>query len=199
MRVLEHTTLLEAVNTVLSTVGNAPVSSVDGGGIEDADIALRLVTELTRRVCNRSFDWNTDSEYPLAPDAEGYINLPLGALTVDPQTPTDKLVVRRNPANDKLGLWNKSTHTFSFTEAVECEVTWGFPFEDLPETARDFIVLSAGRTFQKRFVGSQVLDRYSAEDVAEAWAELKKTELRSRDYNLFRDNPTMARSANRSY
>jgi hypothetical protein len=199
MRVLEHTTLLEAVNTILSTVGNAPVSSVDGAGIEDADIALRLVTELTRRVCLGSFDWNTDSDYPLAPDPDGYISLPLGALTVDPQATTQKLVVRRNPNNEKLGLWDKSNHTFKFSEAVPCEVTWGFPFEDLPEIARDFIVLSAGRTFQKRFVGSQVLDRYSAEDVASSWASLQRTELKSRDYNLFRDNPSMARVNNRNY
>lgn len=199
MRVLEHTTLLEAVNTVLSTVGNSPVSSVDGSGIEDADLAFRLITEATRRVCLGSYDWNTDNDYPLAPDTEGYISLPSGALTVDPQTPTTKLVVRRNPANEKLGLWDKSNHTFKIEGSVPCQITWGFPFEDLPEIARDFIVLSSGRTFQKRFVGSQVLDRYSAEDVARASAALERTELRSRDYNLFRDNPSMARVNNRSY
>lgn len=199
MRVLEHTTLLEAVNTVLSTVGNSPVSSVDGTGIEDADIAFRMLTEASRRVCLRSFNWNTDTDYPLAPDAEGYVNLPAGALKVDPQTPTLNAVVRRNPVNSKLGLWDKGNRTFLFTSTVPCEITWGFPFEDLPEVARDFIVLSAGRTFQKRFVGSQVLDRYSAEDVALANAELLKGELRSRDYNLFRDNPSMAKSANRNY
>lgn len=199
MRVLEHTTLLEAVNTVLSTVGNSPVALVEGSGIEDADIAYRLITEAAKRVCLRSFDWNTDSDYPLAPDADGYISLPPGALKVDPGTPTTKAVVRRNPANSKLGLWDKGARTFQFSAVVPCEITWGFPFEDLPETARDFIVLSAGRTFQKRFVGSKVLDNYSAEDVAIANAELQRTELRSRDYNLFRDNPTMARANNRSY
>lgn len=199
MRVLEHTTLLEAVNTVLSTVGNSPVSSVDGTGIEDADLAHRLITETARRVCLRRYDWNTDSDYPLSPDADGYINVPLGALQVDPQDPTVKCVVRRNPDNNKLGLWNKTDHTFAFDDEVECEITWGFPFEDLPEIARDYVVLDAGRTFQKRFVGSQVLDRYSAEDVARAWAALRGSELRSRDYNLFRDNPSMARANNRSY
>lgn len=199
MRVLENTTLLEAVNTVLSTVGNSPVASVVGSGIEDADIAYRLVSEAARRVCLRSFDWNTDSDYPLAPDTDGYINIPAGALKVDPQSGSTRCVVRRNPANEKLGLWDKGAHSFKFTEAVPCDITWGYPFEDLPEIARDFIVLSAGRTFQKRYVGSQVLDRYSAEDVAMANAELAKSELRSRDYNMFRDNPSMAQSTNRTY
>lgn len=199
MHVLEHTTLLEAVNTVLSTVGNSPVSSVEGDGIEDADTAYRMIVELTRRVCLRSFDWNTDSDFPLSPGPDGFINIPLGALKVDPQTAATRCVVRRNPENEQLGLWDKGSRTFSFTSDVPCEITWGFPFEDLPEIARDFIVLSAGRTFQKRFVGSQVLDRYSAEDVALANAELQKTELRSRDFNLFRDNPSMARASNRNY
>jgi hypothetical protein len=180
-------------------VGNSPVPMVDGSGIEDADIAYRLLTEATKRVCLRSFDWNTDSDFPLDPDEDGFINIPQGALKVDPQAPTTKCVVRRNPANDKLGLWDKGDRTFQFSASVPCEITWGFPFEDLPEIARDYIVLSAGRTFQKRFVGSQVLDRYSAEDVAMANMELTKAELRSRDYNLFRDNPNMARANNRNY
>ena len=199
MRVLEHTTLLEAINTILSTVGNSPVSSVGVTGIEDADIAYRMLIEASRRVCLGSYDWNTDSNYPLAPDEDGFIALPVGALTVDASDRTAKLVTRRNPANDQLCLWDKLNHTFRFSSPVPCEIAWGFPFEDLPEVARNFIVLDSGRTFQKRFVGSQVLDNYTAEDVAQAWALLKATELRSRDYNLFRDNPSMARSINRSY
>ena len=199
MHVLEHTTMLEAVNTVLGTVGNSPVSSVDGEGIEDADIAFRSIVELTRRVCLRAFDWKTDSDYPLSRGGSGFINLPIGAMKVDPQSAATRCVIRRNPANEQMGLWDKSNRTFKFTAPVPCEITWAFPFEDLPEIARDFIVLSAGRTFQKRFVGSQVLDRYTAEDVAIANAELQKTELRSRDFNLFRDNPSMARANSRSY
>lgn len=199
MQLLNHTTLLEAVNTILATVGGSPVSAVEGTGIEDADIAYRNLVELTRRTNLRSFNWNTDSAYPLAPDEDGYINLPMGVLRADPSDPTKNAVVRRNPSNNKLGLWDKSNHTFIFTAEVPCNVTWGFAFEDLPETARDFIVLSAGRTFQKRFVGSQVLDRYTAEDVANANALLQATELRDRNYNLFRDNPGMAAINNRSY
>lgn len=199
MRVLEHTTLLEAVNTILSTIGNSPVSSVEGEGIEDADIALRMLNELSRRVCLGSYDWNTDSAFPLAPDADGFVNVPPGALKVDPSAPTEKAVVRRNPANDSMGLWDKTSHTFQFTAAVPCNITWGYAFEDLPEVARNFIVLSAGRTFQKRMVGSQILDRYSAEDVAEAWGMLRQTEVRSRGVNMFRDNPSLASFGARSY
>lgn len=199
MRVLEHTTLLEAVNTVLATVGNSPVVTVDGSGIEDSAIAYRMIVEESRRVCLGAYDWNTDDNFKLVPDANGYITIPLGALRVDPQDPTVRAVVRRNPVTDQLGLWDKANHTFKFSSDVPCEITWGFPFDDLPEHARDYIVLSAGRTFQKRYVGSQVLDRYSAEDVAHAWARVRATELRSRDYNLFRDNPSMARANNRSY
>lgn len=199
MRVLEHTTLLEAVNTVLSTVGNSPVSSVDELGIEDADMAYRLITEATRRVCLGSYDWNTDSDYPLAPDTDGFISIPNGALKVDASDKSLRAVVRRNPANGLLGLWDKGEHTFQFTSEVPCNITWGFAFEDLPEIARNFIVLTSGRTFQKRFVGSQVLDRYSAEDVAEAWGMLKQTEVRSRGVNMFRDNATLAGFGSRRY
>lgn len=199
MQLLNHTTELEAVNTILATVGNSPVAAVEGTGIEDVDIAYRMLVELTRRVNLRAYNWNSDRDYPLAPDTDGYINIPQGALVVDPQDPTVNAVVRRNAANGKLGLWDKANLTFVFDATVNCKIIWGFPFQDLPEVARDYIVLSAGRTFQKRYVGSQVLDRYSAEDVAGAWALLQGTELRDRNYNLFRDNPGMARINSRSY
>lgn len=199
MQLLNHTTELEAVNTILATVGNSPVAAVEGTGIEDVDIAYRMLVELTRRVNLRAYNWNSDRDYPLAPDTDGYISIPQGALVVDPQDPTVNAVVRRNAANGKLGLWDKANLTFVFDATVNCKIIWGFPFQDLPEVARDYIVLSAGRTFQKRYVGSQVLDRYSAEDVAGAWALLQGTELRDRNYNLFRDNPGMARINSRSY
>lgn len=199
MDFLTPTTTLEAVNTILSTIGGSPVSQVEGSGIEDADIAYRLLVENTRRVNLRSFDWNTDDNYPLAPDASGYISLPANALVVDPEDATTRAVPRRNPDNGKIGLWDKDSHTFKFDAPVPCRVTWGFQFEDLPEVARDFITIAAGRTFQKRFVGSQVLDRFTAEDEMRANAALRAGELRSRDRNLFRDNPSMARSSNRSY
>lgn len=196
---LTPTTTLDAVNTILSTIGGSPVSQVEGSGIDDADIAYRLLVETTRRVCLRSYDWNTDDNYSLAPDANGHINVPATALDVDPEDGTTRAVVRTNPETGKRALWDKSGHTFQFAAAVPVRITWGFGFEELPEAARDYITISAGRTFQKRFVGSQVLDRYSAEDEMRAYAALRAGELRSRDFNLFRDNPSMARSNNRSY
>ena len=199
MRYLEHTTRLEAVNTILGTIGNSPVSSIEGTGIEDVEIAASLIDEVTRRVSLTSYNWNTDENYALSPNASGYIEKPAGALSVDPQSPQDNFVVRRNPATNILSLWNKDDQTWVFGDPVDVKITWGFPFEDLPEEARNFIVLSAGRMFQKRVVGAQVLDRYTAEDEARAWALLTRAELRSRDFNLFRQNRGMAYVNNRQY
>ena len=196
---LSHTSRLEAVNTILSTIGGSPVSTLEATGIEDVELAVRILDEVTRRVSTIAYNWNTDAAYEISPDVSGHIKLPVGALSMDPSDRTVNYVVRRNPTTSELSFWNKADKTWVFTEPVEVDIVWGLPFEDLPEEARDYIVLSAGRTFQKRYVGAQVLDRYSEEDEFRARAQLRRTELRSRDLNLFRDNPGMATYANRRY
>jgi hypothetical protein len=196
---LAHTTRLEAVNTILSTIGGSPVSTLEGTGIEDVEIAVRIVDEVTRRVATTAYNWNTDENYELTPDVSGHIQVPTGALSVDPSDRTLNCVVRRHPTTNQLSLWNKDDKTWSFENPVEVNIVWGTPFEDLPEEARDYILLSAGRTFQQRYVGSQVLDRYSQEDEFRARAKLNRTELRSRDFNLFRSNPSLANFSNRRY
>lgn len=198
-RYLAPTTRLEAVNTILATIGGAPVSSLENTGIEDVEIAVSLIEEVTRRVLTHGYNWNTDANYPLAPDASKRINMPTGALIVDPTDKTQNLVIRRHPVTDLLCFWNKDERTWDFEDAVEVNITWGFPFDDLPEEARDYIVLAAGRMFQKRFVGAMVLDRYAEEDEMKAWFKLARAELKSRDYNMFRQSSTLQAFGNRRY
>ena len=77
---------------------------------------------------------------------------------------------------------------------------WGFTFEDLPEAARSYIAISAGRRFQSKFIGSQILDRFEEDDEIRAWVLLQREERRTRKTNLFLGNASMAsRINNRSY
>ena len=75
---------------------------------------------------------------------------------------------------------------------MTCDLTLYLPFEELPTAARYYITVRAARTFQARELGSDVLDRFSAEDEAKALADFLHSDMQAGDYNVFQ-NPIIAR------
>lgn len=71
------------------------------------------------------------------PDTDGIILGPEGALKIEGMGPTDDYTTRRPPKG--LALYNKTDRTFRFTTSVSVKIVWAFAFEDLPETARDYM------------------------------------------------------------
>ena len=96
-------------------------------------------------------------------------------------------------------LWNRADQTFVFTEAVPCRIVWGYAFEEIPQTARDYVATVAGRRFQSKAIGSQILDRYEQEDEMKAWIALEREERASRRTNLFTGNPRISGFGRRQY
>ncbi|PXA91180.1 hypothetical protein DMC25_06400 [Caulobacter sp. D4A] len=188
-------TELEAVNEMLMAIGQAPVNALVGIG--DVNIALSELRKVVRYVQLHGFAFNTDAGYPLTPDINGYLLVPAGVLKIGPEDRNLRLVQRRHPSG-QLAMWDTAVHTWAFSAPVYFRVTWGFGFEDLPETARNYIAISAARRFQKRILGSNELDGFNAEDEQRAWALLIRDEMASSDKNLFRQNPAMRRYTNRS-
>ncbi|WJY17673.1 hypothetical protein QQS45_08430 [Alteriqipengyuania flavescens] len=195
MAILSFTTELEAVNSMLASIGQSPVPGLDDSGIEDANRARDTLRATTRGVLTRGYDFNTDEGYELRPDSEGLIKLPTGVLEIDPSDNSQSIVARRHP-NGALCLWNKADKTWAFDGPVACDIVWGFEFIDLPETARAYITTSAGRQFQQGSVGAQILDRFEAEDESRLFMMLEKREAKSRRANVLRDNPAVSGSVN---
>ena len=75
------TTILEAVNVILESIGEEPVNSIDGGGA-DASIANRILGEVNREVQSKGWHWNTERETKLVPDNDGNIIIPQNTLKV---------------------------------------------------------------------------------------------------------------------
>ena len=197
MPMISFMTELEAVNEMLMSIGQAPVNTLAVTGIKDVAIARARLASMTRRVLSRGFNFNTDEGYPLTPDSDGIILIPDGALKVEGSGPTDDYTQRRHSKG--LALYNKTDRTFAFPAGITVKVVWSFAFEDLPETARCYIATAAGRRFQSKAIGSQILDRFEEEDEMKAWLLLERDERGSRKTNLFRNNATLAGFGSRSY
>ena len=127
---LSGTTQLEAVNTLLHTIGEAPVNSLTGTLPIDATLALNTINEISREVQSAGWHWNTFYKYALSLDGDSKIPLASNIMRVDLNTGEYPLssydVIKRGSF-----LYNKQGNTFVFDEAVEANVIIYLPFEEL--------------------------------------------------------------------
>lgn len=183
---LSNTTELEAINIMLTTIGEAPVNSVDDAGLSDVGIARQILKEVSREVQARTWHFNTEVNYTLTPThIEGDIVIPFAVLRVDTVGDSTKydVAVRGNR------LYDKRNHTFVFKEAVTVDMVVLLEWNDLPEPARIYITTRASREFQRRMVGSSELEGFNQERELRNLIALQEFDMDTGDYNILTDNP----------
>jgi len=182
------TTELEAVNTMLSIIGEPPINSLQSG-LVDAVMARQILHEVLREVQSRGWHWNTDRGRTLPVSfPQGFIYVPQNTLMVD-STGTDSGVDVVQRGNR---LYDRQRHTYQFSRPIQCDVTLLLGYDEIPQPARQYIMVRAGRIFQDRVVGSSALNGFNVADEQRAWATLRAHEAETGDYTL-RDNPDVLR------
>ncbi len=179
-----YTSELSAVNAMLATIGEAPVNTIEDSGLVDVTIAKQALDEVTRAVLVEGWRFNTDTDYPLAPEgfAPFAINLPSNAMSVLPNKEYAYLTPRGNRLYD--------TRTFSFNfqghPPVPCQVIWALTFNELPEVTRQFVAVAAARLFQNRTTASEFGAVFTAEDERRAkWTHTRNNVRVNRKNFLF--------------
>jgi hypothetical protein len=191
---LALTTKLEAINTMLSTVGEAPVNSLTGSLTADIRLAQNILNESSREVQSTGWHFNTDKEVTLLPNSLNQIELSDGVARVDLEgenIDTGYDVVVRGTK-----LYNRKERTYTFTENKKYTVTYILDWHELPESARRYIMIRASRIYQDRLVGSEKLSAFSRSDEQAALLSLRAYEMETADYSLF-DNWDVAKIINR--
>ena len=186
---LSPTTELEAINTMLSTIGESPVNAVEDTGNVDVVIARQILQTASREVQARGWHFNTEINYTITPDSEGYLVLPNTVLKVDTVYPdSSKDVVVRGSR-----LYDREKHTYVFTDAVKVDMTILLTFDELPEVARNYVTIRASRIFQERVVGSDTLHAFNSQDEARAMVSLMEYEADTADLNILSGNYSVYR------
>lgn len=173
-------TELEAVNVMLSVIGEAPVNTLTGATTVDVIQAKAILSQVSREVQSVGWHFNIEKDYPLVPDVNQEIILASNMVRVDADQFPEFDVVQRGAR-----LYNKTDHTFQFNQTIQAEVIFLLPFEDIPQVARQFIVIRAARIFQDRMVGSEILHGFTAIDEQKARVDLKEAEGDTGDYSIF--------------
>lgn len=177
---------LDAINQMLVSIGQSPVSTLTVTGLKDVSYARLMLHNTSREVQTAGWYFNTDEQYPLAADVNGKVDFPASALSCDPCDRSHNFVERDDAGTRRF--WDKDNHTFVIGKTIKVDIVWFFAFEKLPQAARAYIAHKAGRIFQAAGVGSQVLYNYTKEREQETLAELEREQARTSDANLFATN-----------
>lgn len=183
---ISPTTELEAVNDILSVLGEAPVSTLEDNGRVDAAVAVTILRSTSRSIQSAGWVWNTEKAYVLTPNyPDGYLYLPKNTLRVDSVLEdAHHDVVQRGTR-----LWNRKDHTFKFLHPLKVDLIVGLAFDELPQPARDYITIRAGRIYQDRFLGSDMISSFAERDEQFALFILKHEETESGDFNFLGSDP----------
>ena len=184
MTTVTRTTELEAVNTILSTIGESPVNSLTGTLPVDATTALNVLDEISREV--QSAGWHYNSHYKVDLSRDGDNKIPIGTdvLRVELNTKYDRSsydVVQRDSYLYNLAK-NQETFDQDFTDN---SIVYLLDFSKLPEPARRYITIRAARVFHDRTLGANTLHKFSSEDEARSLAVMKQDEANTADHSIF--------------
>lgn len=175
------TTVLEAVNQIIATIGEPPVNSVEDNGVIDAVMALQALSAVNRAVQLKGWHWNTEDNYPIAATyPEGELRLPRNTLKVDTSAVDGDLDLVHRGAR----LYDRKNHTFQIGRSVKVDIVFLLPFEELPEAARTYITVKAARRFNEGQIGSELLSNFTLRDEQMALFALEEAEGETADYNI---------------
>jgi len=185
---VNRTTELEAINTLLETIGLSPINTLTGKKTADIIRAESVLNEVNREVQTMGWFFNRESKFTLARDRKNEIPVPGNVVRIDYDRSSFKDI---EPVIRGTRLYDKKNHTYKFDESVELSVVIALPFEELPEAARRYITIRAARMYGDRMVGSESLNAFTRNDENRAWISLREWEGDVGDYSIF-DAPGMA-------
>ena len=134
-------TELSAVNSILGAIGQSPVTTLN---YENPEIGFiyNILTEVNKDVQNEGWVFNVEYNVEKAPEATTkYITIPSNVLRYDLHGDNfnrNKNLVRRNGR-----LWDTVNQTYEFDSSVLLDITWLWPFEDLPSPFKRYIISRA--------------------------------------------------------
>jgi len=180
-----RTTQLEAVNTMLSTIGEAPVNSLTGSLPVDASMAVNILNEVNREVQSAGWKFNTSWKKSIQRDANNKLIIGSDVLHIE----FDHLRYSKasyDPVMRGNYLYNLAKESFTWEKDFDyVTIIYLLDFENIPEQARRYTTIRASRIFHDRTLGANAIHKFSQQDELASLALLKQTEADTADHNIF--------------
>ena len=172
---------LNAVNTIISNIGQSPVTGLETGN-PLVEMAEGILDEITLAVLSEGWEHNTERCYPFIPDQSGYIVIPFNVLAIDAEPGNGQQTVIRDGK-----LYDRVAHSYIFSGNQNLDVTWLFDFDELPEAFKNYITIRAANVFAGRSVGSKEAVTFGQREETVARATLMEYDTQQGNYTIFQD------------
>jgi hypothetical protein len=182
MPVYTSTTYLEAINEILVNAGQRVINSLTS--TPAVDKAVAILDSTNRQVQSKGWDFNTDTQLELQPDASNNIIVPQDTMTVDTVGTSKHIgVTLRDNVLRKTNRYDGADPEV-FTTPVFVDLVHYLDFITIPQVARYYITIKAARRFADSYLASGTVHNFTAQEEAEALMDLKEAEGAEGDYNM---------------
>jgi hypothetical protein len=203
-------TELSSVNSILGAIGQAPVTRLyqeepvsfsedytcddEAKKLEvtrnelvfinpEVSFVYQLLMESNTDVQNEGWVFNREEYFELTPNSDGEVAIPPNVLRMDVSDgqiwrTTD--VVRRNGK-----LYDKLHHSYKFAGTICFDITWKFPYEDLPSVFKRYITSKASGRAATQLVANPELVKLLAAQEGQARAACMEYECNQGDHTFF--------------
>ena len=183
-------TELEAVNVLLTTIGEAPVNTLTGNQVTDVTIARQVLNEVSREVQSQGWYFNTENGVTLTPDNNKHILPPADTARIDSR---DYNIVIRE---DKL--FDLDNFSYEFGGSIKVNIVYYQDFTVLPDAAKRYIAARAARIYADRLLNSETIHAMTSKDERQALVDLRQFEEETADYTMM-DSYAVSRITNRGF
>ena len=181
-------TELDAVNQILSSVGQAPVTTLNLQNPE-VSIALNTLRETNKNTQAEGWTFNIERHYKLTADSVTFkIEYPSNALSID--TYKYQHFDDFNPVRRGGFLYDRNEHTYEWKDGTDpreltCDVIWYWEFADVPPAIQAYITAKAARLCAVRMVGDPNLYQLLQQNEMETRAAALEYETQQGDFSIF--------------
>lgn len=181
---LGRLTQLDAVNEVLSALGEKPVALLEGQTSQMARLALNELNSCSRQVQAEGWNFNQAPCITLSVEATtGEIAVPENLIRFD--VPEEPHVIPRGSR-----LYDRMNHTYQFTRAITGDALVLLEWDEMPEEIRRYVTALAAKKLYDQFVGASEGRRNLYDEAMQARARALDMDYEVAGYNT-NDDPTM--------
>ena len=174
---------LPAINQILSSCGQAPVTTLDTTN-PDVAIAYDTLLQVSREVQAEGWSFNKEYHVEFTPDTDDYIIIPNNIIQIKLTENSNNMeydAIRRNGK-----LYDRAHHTDKWTEdIIECDVVYEFDWVDLPQPIQDFITARTAALVSQRIVGDATQYQMLQQQESYARALALEYETQQGQYTFF--------------
>ena len=176
---------LPAVNQILASVGQAPVTTLDQTN-PDVAIAYDTLLQVSKEVQAEGWTFNQEFEYEIVTDNNKEYQIPNNMLQVDF---SESYKGNIDPVRRSGKIYDRYNHTYEIGDTAgdefKVDVVWFFDWIDLPAPVQNYIVAKAATIAAQRIIGDPQLIQTLQQREALARANALEYECNQGDYTIF--------------